>query len=130
MHKIIWLCFFLFLALPKLSFADSINLPSELSHAAGGALLAGGFTAVGDKYSPEHRKLIGFSASTALVLIGEGIQMAEGEEFSSSLQDIVAHVIGAGIGMFVTDKYFLMPVIKRDYVGDKTFTGLDFYWKW
>lgn len=92
-----------------------INWQGESSHAAGGALLAGAITAtVGDKYWPEHRAIIGFSASTAEVLIGEGYQMiTQGEQFTSSLQDVIAHTIGAIIGATITDRYILMPFVEH-----------------
>lgn len=74
--------------------AGEINVPGELSHVAGGAVLAGGFTAIADKYYPHHRKLIGFLASSACVVVGEGLQMSQGETFSSSAQDMGVHMLG------------------------------------
>jgi hypothetical protein len=115
MRKFVWVCLLGLVASP--SYAGSINVGGELSHAAGGAVLAGGIAGLADKYYPERRKLIGFSASTACVLVGEGLQMSEGETFSSSLQDIGAHVIGAAVGTAVADTYILSPVIEKDQAG-------------
>lgn len=97
------------------AFADTINVPGESAHLAGGAAISGIATAIADRYWPEHRALIGFSVGTASGIIGEGIDRAtNGEEFSSMLQDVAFTALGAAIGAFITDKYILMPVIKRD----------------
>ena len=118
MNKAFWiLCGYLLLTTPAL--AAGINVPGELSHVAGGALIAGGVTAtVADKYWPEHRSMIGFTVSTVVILAGEGIQMGQGEEFSSSLLDIASHTIGAMIGATITDRYLLLPVVERDNAGN------------
>lgn len=59
--------------------ATGINVQGELSHAAGGALIACVITGtVSDKYCPEHLAMIGFTESTAVVLIWEGVEMAGG----------------------------------------------------
>lgn len=95
-------------------------LTSQLSHAAGGAIIASAVTATAaDKYWPEHRGLIGFTVSTAAVIVGEGYEMAKGEKFSSSLQDALAHAIGAMIGATITDKFILAPVVERDAAGSR-----------
>ena len=118
MNKALWLlCGCLLFATPAL--AASINVPGELSHVAGGALIAGGVTAtVADKYWPEHRAMVGFTVSTAVIVVGEGIQMGQGEKFSSSLLDIASHMIGAMIGATITDRYLLLPVVERDNAGN------------
>jgi hypothetical protein len=106
------------------AFADTINVPGESAHVAGGAAISGIATAIADKYWPEHRALIGFSVGTASGIIGEGIDRASnGEAFSSMLQDVAFTTLGAAIGAFITDKYILMPVIKRDQA-DGTSLGL------
>lgn len=50
-------------------------------------------------------------------MIGEGLQMAEGEKFSSSLLDIASHMLGAMIGATITDRFLLMPVVEHDNAG-------------
>lgn len=94
--------------------AFAINEVGESAHFVGGGLLAGAVTAtVADKYWPENRAVIGFIVSTAGIVIGEGIQMAGGESFASSLLDISCHTVGAAVGARVTDKYMLAPVARR-----------------
>lgn len=112
-----------FLLLTRPLYAEEVNVPGELSHVAGGAVLAGGFTAFADKYFPEHRKMIGFLASSAVIVVGESIQMSEGESFSSSSQDMGAHILGATIGAVTTDAFALTPLIKREKTGD-SFAGI------
>jgi hypothetical protein len=113
MKKLIFFCFMLLFATQ--TFADTINVPGESAHVAGGAAISGIATAIADKYWPEHRALIGFSVGTASGIIGEGIdRVTNGEDFSSMLQDVAFTTLGAAIGAFITDKYILMPVIKRD----------------
>lgn len=113
MKKVIWICCYLLIANPAT--AAFVNMEGESCHLAGGALIAGAIAGtIANDYWPESRGIIGFTCSTVTVLIGEGIQMTEGEEFSSSLQDIVAHTIGAIIGATITDRYFLNPVMESD----------------
>jgi len=121
MRKFLIGCIFLLSAQPLC--AGEINVPGELSHVAGGAVLAGGFTALAGKYYPNYRKLIGFLASSACVVVGEGIQMSQGETFSSSAQDMGVHMLGAAAGALVTDAFVLTPVLKQDKAGN-TLTGL------
>lgn len=115
MNKTLWICAYLLFAAPALA---EFNVASESSHVVGGALVAGAITAtVADKYWPEHRAIIGFAASTSVILIGEGVQLAEGTRFAGSLQDILAHTIGAIIGATITDRYLLVPVVERGPAG-------------
>ena len=114
MKKVLLICCG-YLLFASSALAAGINVPGELSHVAGGALIAGVITGtVADKYYPEHRAIIGFTGSTAVILIGEGLQMGRGEEFSSSLLDVSAHTIGALIGATITDKYLLAPIVEHD----------------
>lgn len=88
---------------------------SELTHAAGGALLAG---AVTQYYSDsENRAWVGFAVSTAGIVISEAHQMSKGAKHSSSMLDIASHTAGAALGAWWTDRYYLMPVIRRHSVG-------------
>ena len=91
------------------------GLSSELSHAAGGALLAGAVTNyVSDS---ENRAWIGFAVSTAGIVISEAHQMSKGAKHSSSMLDIASHAAGAALGAWWTDKYYLTPIIGRHSVG-------------
>ncbi|MDD2273000.1 MAG: hypothetical protein PHP95_11605 [Desulfuromonadaceae bacterium] len=97
----------------------AISVTSESSHAIGGALIAGVVTGtVADTYWPEHRGMIGFSASAVVILIGEGVQKVQGETLSSSLLDVGSHLIGALIGATITDRYILAPVVERNAAGN------------
>jgi hypothetical protein len=97
---------------------DTINWSSELSHLAGGTVVAGVSTAVANKYWPEHRALIGFSVGTAYAIISNTIDYVTLDRtFSSQLEDMAFDTLGAAIGSLITDKFILMPVIKRDHAG-------------
>lgn len=88
---------------------------SELSHAAGGALLAG---AVAKLYSDSpHRAWIGFGVSTAAIVATESVSIARGGKRSSQYLDMASHAIGAAIGAWYTDKHLLMPMVSKDSVG-------------
>jgi hypothetical protein len=88
---------------------------SELTHATGGALLAGVVT---NYYSDsENRAWIGFAVSTAGIVLSESHQMDKGAKRSSSLLDIASHTAGAALGAWWTDRYYLMPVIGRHSAG-------------
>jgi hypothetical protein len=91
------------------------GLSSELSHAAGGALLAGAVTRF---YSDsDNRAWIGFVVSTAGILISERQNIAHGPLRSSAWLDVASHAAGAALGAWWTDKYYLMPVIGSRSVG-------------
>jgi hypothetical protein len=74
-------------------------------------LLAGGITYLADEYSsvPEYRGWIGFGLSSALGVIGELLSGS-----NSSGLDMASHAVGSAIGAFVTDKWILQPVVKRE----------------
>lgn len=91
------------------------GMTSQVPHALGGALLAGVITKAFDE--SEHRALIGFSISTALVVAVEGSRLGTGDRRNSQLLDIGYHTLGAAIGAWVTDKYILMPIIAPRTVG-------------
>lgn len=88
--------------------SDSFN--SEFSHAAGGALMAGAVTVFADDYRPQYRGWIGFATSVGVGVALEGVDSANGYGFS--VLDAASNALGAAIGAFVTDHYFLMPVIR------------------
>lgn len=91
------------------------GLDSELSHAAGGALLAGAVTRIyGDS---ENRAWIGFAISSAGVVLAESYQISRGAKRSSSYLDMASHIAGAALGAWWMDKYGLTPVIGRHSVG-------------
>jgi hypothetical protein len=88
---------------------------SELSHAAGGALLAG---AVTHHCRDSHdRAWIGFAVSSAAGVLVEGASIARGGKRSSQYLDMAAHTIGSAIGAWYSDKYLLMPVVNSKQVG-------------
>lgn len=113
MRTLLYLCIVVLFATQ--AFAYEMNVGAEAAHAAGGAAIAGVATAVANNYWPEHRALIGFGISTAVGIIGEGIDRAQtGEKFSHMFEDVAFHTLGAAIGSLITDKFILIPVIKRD----------------
>lgn len=93
------------------------GLTSELSHAAGGALLAGAVTRI---YSEsEHRAWIGFAVSATGIVLAErqGLVSADAARVKSARLDVTYHVVGAALGAWATDRYLLLPVVKPSYVG-------------
>lgn len=111
------------LMITQLEANDSLN--SEMSHVIGGAVMAGGITAVVDSYYPEYkadRGMIGFGISSASIIVFESVNMALGANVKGQLLDIASHVAGSAIGAFVTDQYILAPVMSNStaegkYVG-------------
>ena len=89
------------------------SLSSELSHAAGGAVLAGGLTYLADKYSdnPENRGWFGFGVSSLAFVVVELV--VSGNTYGSRL-DMGSHILGSAVGAFVTDKWILQPVIRQE----------------
>ena len=91
------------------------GLTSELSHAAGGALLAGAVTKM---YSEsENRVWIGFAVSTAAVVLEQGYQISRGANRNSQIKDMAWHAVGSALGACAPDKYLLVPVVTRTSVG-------------
>lgn len=91
------------------------GLTSELSHAAGGALLAGAVTKI---YSEsENRAWIGFAVSTAAVVLEQGYEISRGADRNSQIKDMAWHALGSALGAWATDKYLLVPVVTRTSVG-------------
>ena len=129
MKKLLCLCIVLLFATQAFAGSfdkNTINWSSELSHLAGGTVVAGVATAVADKYWPEHRALIGFSFGIAYSIISNTIDYVTLERtVSSQLEDVAFDTLGAAIGSLITDKFILMPVIKRDHAGS-SYYGLAF----
>ena len=91
------------------------GLSSELSHAVGGALLAGAVTKI---YSEsENRAWIGFAVSTAAVVLEQGYEISRGANRNSQIKDMAWHALGSALGAWATDKYLLVPVVTRTSVG-------------
>lgn len=91
------------------------GLSSELSHAVGGALLAGAVTKI---YSEsENRAWIGFAVSTAAVVLEQSYEISRGANRSSQIKDMAWHALGSALGAWATDKYLLVPVVTRTSVG-------------
>lgn len=49
--------------------------------------------------------------STAAVVLVEGYNISRGSDRSSQMLDIYSHTLSAAIGAWLTDKYFLTPVV-------------------
>ncbi len=96
---------------------------SELSHVAGGVVMAGAITAVVDNYFPDYtedRQLIGFGISSLLIIIEQGIEIAQdSSDVQGEMLDMAAHIGGSALGAYITDQYILAPVIKVSPQGDK-----------
>lgn len=88
--------------------SDSLN--SELSHAAGGAAMAGAVTYFADHYRPRYRGWIGFATSVGIGIILEGVDLANGDGFS--VLDAGSNLLGAAAGAFVTDRFILRSVVE------------------
>ena len=88
---------------------------SELSHATGGALLAGAVTRYYSDF--ENRAWIGFAVSSAGIVLSESYQISKGAKRSSAYLDMASHIAGAALGAWWMDRYGLMPVIGRQSVG-------------
>ena len=90
---------------------------SEVSHAAGGAVLASAITAL--YKDSENRAWIGFGVSSAVSVLAEARQYATDRKVkvSSSLLDASSHILGSALGAWATDQYFLMPVVTKSYTG-------------
>ncbi|RTZ98764.1 MAG: hypothetical protein DSY89_09260 [Deltaproteobacteria bacterium] len=90
------------------------SLGSEMSHVLGGAVMAGGITAVIDRYFPQHagnRKMIGFWASSIAIIVEQGVEVVQHGNTMGQLLDAASHILGSAIGAYVTDKYILSPII-------------------
>lgn len=104
--------------------SNSVN--SEASHFIGGAVFASGATTIVDQYYPEYkseRGLIGFEVSSIAIIVEQSVEYAINGNARNQLLDVASHIAGSALGAFVTDKYFLSPVIK-DSSTDGKYVGL------
>ena len=93
----------------------SDNFYSEMSHVIGGGVMAGHIT---HRYSDsEYRSWIGFGVSTAIIVVEQNYEISKSGKRSSQQLDMVAHALGSAIGAWYTDKYLLVPLVKRNYIG-------------
>lgn len=102
---------------------DDFN--SEMSHVIGGAVMAGGITAIVDRYYPEYkgdRAMIGFWTSSAAIVIEQAVELALHGNAKGQALDAISHIAGSALGAFVTDQYLLTPLLNNSsaegkYVG-------------
>ena len=95
----------------QLSANESVK--SEISHMAGGALIAGSIATVIERYYPEHRaerRKLAFKISSVAFTVFEGITIIDNGNASGQLLDIASHVAGSALGAWATDKYILTPL--------------------
>ena len=101
------------LASPTCHASDSFN--SEMSHAIGGAVMAAYIT---DKYSDsEYRSWIYFGMSTAFIVVEQNYEISKTGKRSSQQLDMVAHAVGSAFGAWYTDKYLVVPLVRKNYLG-------------
>lgn len=118
---------FIISACSILALNASDGFTSEASHFAGGAVMAGGITAVVDSYYPEYkseRGMLGFEISSIAIIAEQSVEYAINGNARGQLLDALSHIAGSALGAFVTDKYFLLPVIK-DSASDGKYVGLN-----
>lgn len=98
------------------------GLSSELSHVAGATVVSGGITFLADKYSAhkEQRAWIGFGVSSLFFTV---VELYDGNTYDNRL-DIASDIVGSAVGAFVTDKWILKPVVKRENSGS-SYIGLE-----
>lgn len=104
--------FILLMSVSSVSANDSVS--SEVSHVVGGAIMAGGITAIVDSYYPEYKEdrgMIGFGVSSAVIIAFESVTIALRGDAKGQLLDMASHVVGSAFGAFVTDKFILAPVV-------------------
>jgi hypothetical protein len=101
------------------------SVQSEMSHAVGGVVMAGGITWAVDRYYPEYREnrgVIGFGVSTVAIFAEQGVEYALHGNAWGQLLDATSHMVGSAIGAWGTDRYILSPVVtnssaKGKYIG-------------
>lgn len=116
--------FVFLMGLSSVSANDSFN--SEISHVIGGAVMAGGITAVVDSYYPEYkadRGMIGFGVSSLSIIAFESVTVALRGDAKGQLLDVASHIVGSAFGAFVTDTFILSPVVENS-TSEGKFIGL------
>lgn len=104
---------FSLLASPTCHASD--NFYSEMSHVIGGAVIAAYIT---DKYSDsKYRSWIGFGLSTAIIIAEQNYEISKTGNRSGQQLDMVAHALGSAFGAWYTDKYLLVPLVKKNCFG-------------
>lgn len=73
----------------------------------------------------ENRAWIGFGISTALVIAEQSYEISKTGNRSSNQLDMAAHAIGSAIGAWYTDKYLLVPIVKRNSFGLTIYIPID-----
>lgn len=117
---------FIISACSVLALSANEGLGSESSHFVGGAVMAGGITAIVDNYYPEYkseRGMIGFEVSSIVIIAEQSIEYALNGNARGQLLDAASHIVGSALGSFITDKYILLPVLK-DSASDGKYVGL------
>ncbi|MDD2896670.1 MAG: hypothetical protein PHG81_11705 [Aliarcobacter sp.] len=117
---------FIISACSILSLYANESVSSEASHFVGGAVMAGGVTAIVDQYYPEYksdRGIIGFEVSSIAIIAEQSIEYALNGNARGQLLDAASHIVGSALGAFITDKYILLPVVK-DSASDGKYVGL------
>lgn len=106
----------------------SDNFYSEASHFIGGAVMAGGVTTIVAQYYPEYQKdrgMIGFGVSSVFIVLDQGLEAALYGDTKGQMLDAVSHIAGSALGAYITDEYFLSPIIIHS-ADQKRVAGLNF----
>lgn len=107
---------FLFIAFSMINLNANDSVESELSHFIGGAVMAGGITAIIDGKYPEYkedREKIGFWTSSIAVVIEQAIEYKLHGGAKGQAMDAISHIAGSAIGAYTTNKYLLLPIVKK-----------------
>lgn len=91
------------------SAAATNNVYSETSHTLFGVAVGSACTWGADVVWPEHRALLGFGLAASLGLIEQSTSKG-----GFSAVDAGANALGGAIGAFLTDRFLLAPVVRRD----------------
>lgn len=118
MRSMIWILLSSLLASSAVQANDSFN--AEFGHFAGHTALASASTIVVDKYWPEVQEpaWVGFTVSTSVAVAGEIYDSTNGHSFS--LLDAAVGTLGAAVGSYATDKWYIAPKMNTQN-GDKTY---------